>query len=73
MRPELTAKQKDVLSFIKFYCEKFPQVSAPTQLEIANALKVNTTIVWQRLAALEKKGYIEWAHGYPRGIKIIKN
>lgn len=72
MNIEITDKQKDVLRFIKSYCEKYPQISAPTQIEIANALRVNTTIVWQRLAALEKKGYIEWAHGYPRGIRIIK-
>lgn len=69
MKP-LTEKQKSLYSFIKHEVVKtgFP----PTVREIGTEFSVSAPAAYDRLIALEKKGYIHREPGKPRAIKIIK-
>lgn len=69
MPEKLTERQKQVLSFIYEYFERYGY--PPSIREIARKLKVKWTRgVEIHLQALEKKGYIKRGEGISRGIKL---
>jgi repressor LexA len=70
-RPPLTARQREVLSFIGAFsmANGFP----PTVREIAVGLGLRSTrSVQEHLARLQGKGYISRVPGISRGIRILK-
>lgn len=69
MPSELSAKQIEVLRFIKEYMSKNGQ--SPTLVEIAEHLDIHTkSTINQHLSALEKKGFITRLPGTYRGIIV---
>ncbi len=67
---ELTDRQREMLAFIKQYiAEKgYP----PTYREIGKALGVDPGAIYQKIVALEKKGYLRLKPGEPRTLEVIE-
>lgn len=64
----LTAKQREVLQFIKDNMHLY----SPTVREIAAAFSFKSPNgVMSHLVALERKGYIRTANGKARGIEVV--
>lgn len=65
---ELTARQREVLDFIKGYiAEKYP----PTLAEVSDHFGFSEKAAHDHLIALERKGVIRRYPSIPRGIKIM--
>jgi repressor LexA len=69
MVAKLTARQAEILEFLKDYYTEY-QI-CPTQSEMAQAFSVNVTAIKDHLKALDKKGYIELNPGKARSIKVL--
>ena len=67
---ELTDRQREMLEFIKQYiAEKgYP----PTYREIGVALGVDPGAIYQKVIALEKRGYLRLKPGKPRTLEVIE-
>jgi repressor LexA len=67
-RPELTAKQAQVLDFIRqhsaFYGPAIREIAAGLQIRSPNGVVCH-------LDALERKGYISRKRGVARGIEVV--
>ena len=69
MEAELTARQAEILQFIRDYISR--EGRPPSRPELARLLGVaSTNGIFKHLAALEKKGAIELAPGSARGIRV---
>lgn len=64
----LTTRQKEIKDFLDKVISK--KGIAPTEREIAKKFKISPSTAHEHLETLEKKGYLEKAHGRARGIKI---
>lgn len=68
---ELTDRQREVLEFIKqFIADKgYP----PTYREISDGLGgINPAAMYQKIVALQKKGYLRNKPGEPRTLEVIE-
>ena len=67
---ELTDRQREMLEFIKQYiAEKgYP----PAYREIGAALGVDPGSIYQKIVALEKRGYLRLKPGEPRTLEVIE-
>lgn len=62
-------KQKAVLDFVSDYMNRIG--FAPTQIEVAKALRIKRSLVLYHLNELEAKGLIKRAGSSNRNIKVI--
>lgn len=67
---KLSIKQKQVLEAIEFFINK--NNYSPTLRELACMLKCDTRPVFEKLMALEEKGYIKTTPSRARSIVILK-
>ncbi len=69
MAKNLTAAQKNILSFVSTYIAE--NSTSPSVREIADRFGISSAGAWQHLVALEKKGHVALERGMARGIRIL--
>jgi repressor LexA len=70
MKSKLTARQEQILEFVKLYLAKygFP----PTRNEIAQGFEFKSgNAAEQHIRAIERKGWIRCFRGVSRGIQVL--
>ena len=66
----LTDLQQRTLEEIESYIDT--NHYAPTHKELADLMGVTSNAIYERLAAMRKKGVVDWKDGQARTLHIIK-
>lgn len=69
-RPELTERQQELLDYI--VASVHERGIAPTHREMAEYQGIALKTIVERVAALEKKGYVRKEPGIARGLKVLQ-